>query len=279
MKRFFLRFISHPSPLRVVLARKIVKHLSLFTYQDRLQLAALERPHYGYCIFQAARLAVLLNISKISVLEFGCGGGRGLLNAEMHIAEIEKVFPIRIELYGFDNGSGLPQPADYRDMPHYFKSGLYTMNKQALEAKLTRAKLVIGDVRDTCAKFSKEYDPAPIGCIFHDLDFYSSTWEALKLLDLDDRYLLPRVFMYFDDIIGDDIWLCNEFTGESLAIKQFNDNHELKKISKLPFLLPRYPHERWPYQIYAFHNFEHARYNDFVANDQQIGHQAGILLN
>src|SRR5438309_99584 len=82
----------------------------------------------GCCIFQAAKLAWLLKYPRISVIEFGCGGGNGLLNAEMHITEVMKIFPVDIELYGFDMGSGLPQPRDYRDMPYYFQSGLYKMD-------------------------------------------------------------------------------------------------------------------------------------------------------
>jgi hypothetical protein len=69
---------------------------------------------------EAAILASLLGYPKISVIEFGCGGGNGLLNAEMHINEVMKIFAVDIELYGFDCGSGLPSPRDYRDMPHYF---------------------------------------------------------------------------------------------------------------------------------------------------------------
>ena len=35
------------------------------------------------------------------------------------------------------------------------------------------------NVKDNCATFFREYNPAPVGCMFHDLDFYSSTTEAL----------------------------------------------------------------------------------------------------
>ena len=51
-------------------------------------------------------MASLLGYPKISVIEFGCGGGNGLLNAEMHINEVMKIFAVDIELYGFDSGSG-----------------------------------------------------------------------------------------------------------------------------------------------------------------------------
>jgi hypothetical protein len=185
-----------------VLAKRFIKRLSLFSYEERLSIEAVDRPNYGYCIFQAARLASLLKYPRISVIEFGCGGGNGLLNAEMHIKEVMKLFSVNVDLYGFDCGAGLPPPTDYRDMPHYFQAGLYEMNRASLERQLKRAKLVIGDIRDTCATFFEKYNPAPIGCMLHDLDFYSSTRDALTLFDGQASYFLPRVFMYFDILSG-----------------------------------------------------------------------------
>ena len=32
-----------------------------------------------------------LNYPRVSAIEFGCGGGEGLLNAEMHIEQLEKI--------------------------------------------------------------------------------------------------------------------------------------------------------------------------------------------
>jgi hypothetical protein len=223
-------------------------------------------------------LASLLNYPKVSVIEFGCGGGNGLLNAEMHIKEVMKLFPVDIELYGFDSGCGLPAPADYRDMPHYFKAGLYAMDRSALERRLKRAKLVIGDIKETCATFLKQYNPAPIGCVLHDLDYYSSTRDALTLFDGDCSNFLPRVFMYFDDIVGDDVWLCNEFTGERLAISEFNRQHQSKKICQNGYVTKQYPNSWWPELIYIHHDFEHPRYNDFVADKEQIRHASAIKL-
>jgi hypothetical protein len=141
-----------------------------------------------------------------------------------------EVLPVEIELYGFDLGSGLPSPCDYRDVPYYFRHGLDPMDREKLESRLKRAKLVIGNIEDTCKTFFPVDDPPPIGCIFHDLDFYSSTSEALALFDAEPSCFLPRVFMYFDDIIGDDVWLCSDHTGERLAIAEFNKNHRTKKI-------------------------------------------------
>jgi hypothetical protein len=274
MDRLLLKILTYPAPMRLVLARWFIKRFSLFSYEDRMSIGAIDRPHYGYCIFQAARLASLLGYPKISVIEFGCGGGNGLLNAEMHISEVMKIFAVDIELYGFDCGCGLPAPRDYRDMPHYFQAGLYEMNREPLEKKLKHAKLIIGDVKDGCATFLRQYNPAPIGCMFHDLDFYSSTSDALKYLDVETSHFLPRVFMYFDDVIGNNVWLCNEFTGERLAIAEFNQNHQTKKISK-NYSAPK---QYWSDQIYVYHDFDHPKYNDFVAGKEQMEHEDSIEL-
>jgi hypothetical protein len=274
VERLLLKILTYPAPLRLVLARRLIKHFSLFSYEDRISFGAIDRPHYGYCIFQAARLASLLGYPKISAIEFGCGGGNGLLNAEMHINEVMKIFAVDIELYGFDCGSGLPSPRDYRDMPHYFRAGLYEMDRESLERKLKRAKLVIGDVKNGCPKFLTEHNPAPIGCMFHDLDFYSSTSDALAYLDAGASHFLPRVFMYFDDIIGNNVWLCNDFTGERLAIAEFNRKHKTKKISK-NYSAPK---SYWSDQIYVYHDFDHPKYDDFVADKEQIEHEGSIEL-
>jgi hypothetical protein len=278
MKRLIWKILTSEEPLRVVLARKLARSVRQPTYAERLAVGAVDRPHYAYCIYQAAKLARLLNYPKVSVIEFGCGGGNGLVNAEMHIAEIRKMIPVEIELYGFDTGAGLPPPQDYRDMPHYFRPGQYQMDRQALESRLSHAKLVIGNVKDTCRTFFDDYKPAPIGAMLHDLDFYSATRDALTLLDADPAHFLPRVFNYFDDIIGDDIWLCNDFTGERLAINEFNEQHASQKFSKCYYLPFQFPNLWWPNQIFVYHDFRHPRYNDFIGGQQQVWHEHFIRL-
>jgi hypothetical protein len=279
MKRTLLKILTYPLPLRVELMRRVFGRLPLFSYQERLVIGSIDRPYYGYCIFQAAKLARSLGYPRISVIEFGCGGGNGLLNAEMHISEVIKIFGVDIELYGFDMGSGMPHPQDYRDMPHYFKGGIFEMDRPSMERKLKRAKLVIGNVKDTVVTFFEKYNPAPIGCALWDLDYYSSTRDALTLFDADPSQVLPRVLMYFDDIIGNDVWLCNEFTGERLAIEEFNSKHKFRKISREHSVEMRYAHQSyWPKQVYILHDFEHPRYNEFVAADELRQHQNYIRL-
>jgi hypothetical protein len=278
MKKMLLKLMAYPLPLRPALVRNLIGRLALFSYADRLNVGAIGYPYYGYCIYHAAKLAIRLNYRRISVLEFGCASGNGLLSAEMHIAEVMKIYDVDIELYGFDTGSGLPRARDYRDMPYYFQPGSYEMDCHALKNKLKRAKLVLGDVKDTCTTFLEKYNPAPIGCIFQDLDFYSSTRDALTLLEAEALHFLPRVFMYFDDIIGDDISLYNEFSGERLAIEEFNKNHESKKIAKNYYLSLQYPNKWWTDCVFIYHDFQHPKYNEFVAADEQRSLEASIRL-
>jgi hypothetical protein len=75
MKDTLLKILMSPQPLRAALTRRLIKEFSLFSYAYRLSIGAVDRPNYGYCIFQAARLARLLHYPRISVIEFGCGGG------------------------------------------------------------------------------------------------------------------------------------------------------------------------------------------------------------
>ena len=278
MTSVLLNLLTSSIPFRVWLGRKFINRLSLFSYQDRLSKGLGDRPHYGHCIFEAAKLAASLGYPKISVIEFGCGGGNGLVSAEKHILQVEKLFPVKIELYGFDTGAGLPPPKDYRDFPHYFKGGLYAMDRKTLESRLKFAKLVIGDVKDTCATFFSTFNAAPVGCIFHDLDYYSSTRDAFELFETDAANLLPRIWMYFDDIYGDNTWLVTEFAGELLAIDEFNEEHKTKKIVPNRHMALVYNSTWWAHHIYNYHDFAHPDYNRYVATDEQRRQEAGIRL-
>ena len=74
MSNPLFKALTHRTPLRVELARRLIKQFALFSYENRLSIGAIDYPNYGFCIFQAARLASLLSYPKVSVIEFGCGG-------------------------------------------------------------------------------------------------------------------------------------------------------------------------------------------------------------
>jgi hypothetical protein len=212
------KLLLHPYPLRTLI-KELVRRSKFSSYASRRKIGAVDRPQYDYCVYNGALLAKKLGYNGISVLEFGVAGGRGLLNLEHCANHIRKLLSINIMIYGFDTGKGLPEPLDYRDLPYHFKKDFYEADVQKLRAKLKTAKLILGDVRETAETFLEKYKPHPIGAIMFDLDFYSSTAGALKIFESDEKYFLPRLFCYFDDVTGSELELYNDYTGERLAIR------------------------------------------------------------
>jgi hypothetical protein len=258
---------NEPAPMRRLL-REAIKRLRLGSYRFRYSIGALDRPNYAYLLYQAAQLAARLGQDRISVIEFGVAGGNGLRAMERHAERIEKLFPVRIEVYGFDTGEGLPAPEDHRDIPYHWQPGFFRMDQEQLKRKLTRAKLILGNVRETWAEFAK-LDPAPIAAVSHDLDFYSSTMDALKLFELGPERLMPRVFCYFDDTFGTEMALCSEFSGQRLAIEDFNRAHEERKIGIPYYLRLKQMMGSWVNQIWILHVFDSPDYNRFVSTEDQ----------
>ena len=264
IKKLITYSLLEPFFLRAIFL-KIVKRFRLGSYEARLTYGAVERPYYGYCIKNAAILAKKLGHSKISVIEFGVAGGRGLLNIEYHVNQIEKLYGIEFEIYGFDTGEGLPEPQDYRDLPYIWKKGFYKMNKQKLMEKKGKAKIVIGNINETITTFIELYKPAPIGALIFDMDYYSSTYSSLDILLSKDKYFLPRVFSYFDDTIGNVESLYNDYTGQRLAIKQFNKENKYIKIAVPYYLKAELFSQYWFNQIWIIHFFKHKSYNKYIS--------------
>jgi hypothetical protein len=265
---FSAKIMKSPSLGRAVI-RKVVKASSIGSYQFRYGIGAVNRPNYAYLIYHAARLAKLLGHKSVSVVEFGVAGGDGLLAMEYHAENIEKLTGVGIELYGFDTGAGLPPLDDYRDLPYHWKPGFFKMDVPALQSKLKRARLVLGDIRDTIHSFTERFNPAPIGAISYDLDFYSSTVAAFTLLDAPAQFLLPRMPIYFDDVIGDHLEFYNDFIGVRLAIDEFNAAHATRKLSPMYYLTATDPTTRWHHQIWSFHAFDHPQYGQFASDENQ----------
>jgi hypothetical protein len=235
------------------------------SFKLRLDYDIFPRPHYAYCVYQAARLAKSLGIANISVLEFGVAGGNGLKELEDVAHDVERECGVGIEIYGFDNETGLPAPADYRDLPYVWKPGFYKMDLNALRGRLKRSRLVLGDVAGTVQGFIGEYSPAPIGAAFIDLDYYSSTRDALKIFDGPTTNMLPRVFCYFDDVISSEDTFFSDRVGELLAIKEYNEAHPTRQLARIAgFRHSRAIPAPWNDQIYVHHCFNHPSYTTYV---------------
>lgn len=191
-----------------------------------------ERPAYLVGVHHAARRAVREGVGAISVIEFGVAGGDGLLALEREAAAVEKELGIAIRVFGFDNGpAGLPEfIGDHRDHPDKWKPGDFPMDVDRLRSRLgPRTSLVLGNVAETVPRFFDDPSVPPVGFIAFDLDLYSSTAQALRILELPNRRTLDHVPLYFDDTEHS---ISHRFAGELLAIDEFNQSSEHVKVDR-----------------------------------------------
>jgi hypothetical protein len=256
-----LRFLGTPSALVQALWRR----WPVGSFDLRCRFDVFPRPHYAYGVQHAAYLAKRLRLPAISVIEFGVAGGRGLIALEDIARLASQASGVKIDVYGFDRAVGLPKSADYRDLPYTWDEGFFAMDVQELQSRLNGALLVLGDIRETVPMFVEQFDPAPIGFVAVDLDYYSSTTDAIRIFDIPAGYLLPRILCYFDDIVGEDHVLQNEFVGELLAVREFNAQHTQRKILPVNGLsAKRDLPANWNDCMFAMHQFDHPMYNVYI---------------
>jgi hypothetical protein len=218
------------------------------------------RPNYTWGVLQAAHLAKALGIKRISAIEFGVAGGNGLIALETAAEEVGHSLGVEIDVYGFDTGKGLPKAKDYRDLPNLYTESTYSMDQSALKARLKRAKLILGLIETTLAGFLAT-KPAPVGFVAVDVDLYTSTQDVFKLFETEPAMLLPRIHCHFDDITG---FTFADFNGERLAMKEFNENHAMRKISPIYGLRHFVPismmNDQWIDTMYLVHVLDHELY-------------------
>lgn len=265
MLQRLVRVASDPSGILTYALRR----LPGISLQDRVALDLYDRPAYAYGIYQAARQAKALGVRELSLIEFGVAAGAGLLAMERIAADIHRETGVEFRIFGFDMGDGLPAPRDYRDLPYVYRGGFYPMDRSALLPRLRRGELILGDVRDTVPAFVRGGTFPPVGFVSFDLDYYSSTVDALAILSGPDERYLPRAFCYFDDVIFE-AGLHSEYTGELLAIREFNAREPRMKLA-LPngFWLTRVRPAEWNHQLYVCHRFDHPLYNAFITPEAE----------
>lgn len=240
--------------------RALWRRIPVGSIELRTRFSAWPRPHYAYGVFAAAQQASLLRIPAISVMEFGVAGGNGLLALQSIAEKMSRYFAVSIKAVGFDTGEGMPEPADYRDLPHVWSAGFYKMDVDKLRSRLRPGtQLVLGDIAETIPRVLHDTDP--IGFVAFDLDYYSSTKAAFRIFESSYSTRLPRVYCYFDDIIWPE-WAChNEYVGELCAIREFNEQHAHLKLCPIHLLRDMRPHpEGWNEQTYVMHDFRHPHY-------------------
>jgi hypothetical protein len=247
--------LAKEPPARI-LVRALLKLLPV-SVETRALWELSPRPAYLVGVFHAALEAKREGVREISALEFGVAGGDGLLALESESAAVEGATGVAIRVYGFDRGAvGLPELiGDYRDHPDNWRAGDYPMDEARLQRRLSqRTTLVLGNVRETVPEFVAG-GHAPIGFVAIDLDLYSSTRDALRVLSLPGARSLSHVPMYFDDI---DFFFTHRFAGELLAIEEFNRENAHVKLDRWHGLRVERPFPERPFldKMYVAHRLD-----------------------
>jgi len=251
LKRIFIERVTEPIHLNLMTLFVLV----FGNYRTKILFDVILRQNHAYSILNATDTALQNGIRKITIIEFGVAAGGGLMNICKICRKLSSIYPITYQIFGFDTGAGMPEPVDYRDHPELYKKGDFRMDMSRLTKELPKnCELIIGEVKDTIPDFLKTHSltDAPIGFISFDLDYYSSTKEALSVLLANPACYLPCFPVYLDDIA---LWSHNSYCGELLAIHEFNQEQPFRKIERNRFLAYNrvFKHAEWLEHIFFVH--------------------------
>jgi hypothetical protein len=234
------------------------------SFRQRVQFDLVDRPYHAFGLLAAADVAAFVGITGFVAIEFGVAEGAGLRNLAEVAAAVTAETGIEIDVVGFDSGRGLPPPVDHRDHPEIWSEGDFAMpDTDALRESLPPGvELVLGPVATTVPEYVTE-PSKPVGFVSFDLDYYSSTRDALQLFDCEPERLLPVVVSYFDDVLGGTRRIGSLFrteaAGQLLAIDEFNASNEIRHLDPIRILRHRRPLDRelWMERIYGLHVLDH----------------------
>ncbi|MGA2962393.1 MAG: hypothetical protein ABSD96_12025 [Candidatus Korobacteraceae bacterium] len=247
------------------------------SFRQKVACDLVIRQHHAFGLLTAADWARESGVNRISAMEFGVANGAGLLNMCSVAERVTKETGVEFEIYGFDCGTGMPKPRDYRDHPEYYSWGDFPMQSpDSLRAKLPpSARLILGDISESIQGCLANC--APIGFISIDVDYYFSTVEALKVLEGPANRYLPSIVMYLDDIGYD---RHNPFCGEWLAVREFTETHASRKIARFNMLRQQRLFQRamWVERMFIAHILDHDwrvrslnEYREIVLDNPYLG--------
>ena len=246
-----MRLMGYEKPLRVALLKLLSLKYKTF------------RPQYETILLESCIEAKKLGYEEITVLELGVAGGNGIISLEKYKEKIQNKINIKINIYGFDTGEGMPKSNKPEDLPFIWKSGQFKIDKEKLEKRIS-SKIFYGDIKYTVDEFCA-LKPKNISVIFFDLDLYSSTANFLKKINLWGQFISPRVYCYFDDLFNYNY--VSEFNGELLAIKEFNKDNKDFKIGTNIDHVADFKFPLGKNLVYTLHNFNHKDYLKYIGFD------------
>lgn len=255
-RRVFTERLAEPVHLNLLSLLVLV----FGSYRSKIEWDLVVRQQYAFGVLEAADIARANGLDAVTVVEMGVASGAGLMNLALIAARVSKETGIRFEVHGFDSGTGMPPPVDYRDHPDLYAQGDFAMNPGALRDMLPPGtELYLGPLSSTIPRLLERVRPsAPIGFVALDVDYWSSTAEALELLKGEPEQYLPRTPVYVDDIALDEH---NSAAGASLAIEEFNASMPRRRLERHAFLEHRRIFRRpgWLKQTMFLHVLDHPR--------------------
>jgi hypothetical protein len=267
MNRFILRKLREPRIWARIARERLAAPLSLNllsvfvglfgSFRAKVEFDLVVRMHHAWGLLYAADQARQCGVRELTAIEFGVANGAGLLNMCEIAARVTRETGVGFQIVGFDAGTGLPPPSDYRDHPEFYHHGDYPMaSREQLLARLPpNTRVIFGEVATSAPGFLAGQF-APVGFVSFDLDYYSSTRDALRLLDGPPERYLPWTVCYFDDV---HFLQHNEYQGALLALKEFNESRPDRKIAPVNWLdhYRLFHWSAWVRRMYFLHLFEH----------------------
>jgi hypothetical protein len=229
-RRILLERLSEPLHLNIA----SLAVAAFGTTRAKIDWDLVLRQPYAWGVLAAADLAHAAGAEQVHVVEFGVASGTGLMNLSAHARRVRKATGVNVQVHGFDTGRGMPPAVDYRDHPELYQEGDFPMQEEALRAALPEGTFLhIGPLGDTVPAFLEGLNAsAPLGFVSIDVDYYSSTVEALEALAGPADKYLPWLPVYLDDVA---LPSHNSRAGELLAVAEFNDSHANRVIERHAF--------------------------------------------
>jgi hypothetical protein len=131
-------------------------------------------------------------------------------------------------------------------------------------------KLILGPIADSTKDFLKmDFSQSPIAFLAIDVDYYSSSVDALVMLKHRADNMLPRVILYLDDV--EDV-AHNSWCGEQAAVNEFTQENPLRPIERHTFLRGYriFKNARWIDHIYQCHVLDHPVRNDLNTHREKV---------
>jgi hypothetical protein len=145
----------------------------------------------------------------------------------------------------------MPTAVDYRDHPEIWNPGQFDVRGESDDINLRlagRAQLIVGDVAETVPEFVANFGNRVLGFVSIDVDHYSATKNSMSLFEMPSERYLPAVPVYVDDANTSITY--NPWSGEALAINEFNQLHTNRKIEE--------KHTVWQQtNFHVLHLFDH----------------------